>query len=83
MWPNTPISTLTETSILYTDGYMDGHTDEWTDRQADSSPCVPPKTFILWRYNDDMWLWTKMETLVKWENADHQCFLIYSINAYR
>ena len=50
----TRASALTETNILYTDGYTEGQThrqmDTQTDRQADSS--IPAKTFVLRRYND-------------------------------
>ena len=43
--------TLTEASILYTDGYSDGLTDTLMVRQiADFS--IPPKTFVLRGYNE-------------------------------
>ena len=40
MWLNTPASELTETSILYTDGYTDGQTHGRTDRLI---PVYPPE----------------------------------------
>ena len=49
---NTPVSALTDTSILYTDRLTHGQTDTWMDRKADSS--LPLKTFILPRDNKKM-----------------------------
>ena len=51
MWLNTPVSTLTETSILYTDDTQtDTQIHRHKDGQADSIIPPPQKKIVLWGY---------------------------------